>query len=165
MNAIQPTDVQLEKYNTFLNHELKDLNVAFLNEIIPASGLLMAEIGKTWGVSLFPDAQTILRINVGNWEFARVNWNNDQKQAIVMFFVIGEPRIGLLTPVSVYVVPGFETINNDFGVCMNLGSDAIRMLGKKAIKSGLQESVKMRSKKGMPNSKWHNPLSEQLINA
>jgi len=163
MNALQPTDVQREKYNKFLSHELKDPSVAFLNEIIQASGLLTSEIGKTWGVTLFPDAKTILRINIGNWEFARVNWDNDRKQAIVMFFVIGEPRMGLLTPVSVYVVPGFETIDNDFGVCMNLGSDMTRMLGKKSIKSGLQKSVATRSKKGMPNSKWHNPLSEQLI--
>jgi hypothetical protein len=34
MNALQPTDVQREKYNKFLSHELKDRDLEF--RLLPA---------------------------------------------------------------------------------------------------------------------------------
>ena len=159
------TDIQKRKYEKFINHELKDESVVFLNQVIEYSGLKLSDIGITWGVTAMPDAKTLIRLNIGNYEFVNVSQSKAGEECRVLICVKGKPQMPVLIPKSLSVhKSGFKLLDDDFAMYMTLGKDSAKMLGMKNIQAGILEGAKSRMKKGLPNPNWHNPMTESLIN-
>ena len=164
MTKREATDVQKRKYEKFINHEFKDESVEFLNQIIEYSELKFSDIGITWGVTVMPDAKTLIRVNIGNYEFVNVSQSKSGEECRVLICVKGKPRLPVLIPKSLSVrKSGFKLLVDDFAMYMTLGKDSAKMLGMKDIQAAIREGAKSRMKKGLPNSNWHNPMTEELI--
>lgn len=164
MSKRDATDVQLRKFEKFKSHELSDESVRFLNHLIQSSHLDVSDIGVSWGVTVMPDAQTVIRVNIGNYEFARVSQSKSGGDGRVMVCIKGNPRLPVLVPDSLsWVKSGFKDLDEDYALFMALGRDSTKVLGMKKLQPCIQDGAKSRMKKGLPNPNWHNPLTEELI--
>jgi hypothetical protein len=164
MTERKATDVQKRKYEKFIKHELSKESAAFLNQLIQYSGLEISEIGVNWGVTVLPDAMTVIRVNIGNYEFARVTQSESGEEGQVMLCVKGKPQLPVLHPTSLsWRKSGFKALDDDFAMFMTLGRDSTKVLGMKKIQAGIREGAKSRMKRGLPNPNWHNPMTEELI--
>jgi hypothetical protein len=158
------TDVQKRKYEKFNKHELSGESIEFLKQLIQSSGLDISEIGVSWGVTVMPSPETMLRVNIGNYEFARVSHSKSGGDGRVMICVKGEPQLPVLIPGSLsWVKSGFKALNDDFAVFVTLGRDSTKVLGMKKIQAGSRDGAKSRMSRDLPNSNWHNPMTEELI--
>ena len=164
MTKREATDVQKRKYEKFLNHEFKDESVEFLNQIIEHSELKFSDIGITWGVTVLPDAKTLIRVNIGNYEFVNVSQSKSGEECRVLICVKGKPRLPVLIPKSLSVrKSGFKLLVDDFAMYMTLGKDSSKMLGMKNIQAAILQGAKSRMLRDLPNPNWHNPMTEKLI--
>ena len=164
MTKREATDVQKRKYEKFINHEFKDESVEFLNQIIEYSELKFSDIGITWGVTVMPDAKTLIRVNIGNYEFVNVSQSKSGEECRVLICVKGKPRLPVLIPKSLSVgKSGFKLLVDDFAMYMTLGKDSSKMLGMKNIQAAILQGAKSRMLRDLPNPNWHNPMTEKLI--
>ena len=160
----EATDVQKRKYEKFIKHELREEAIKFLNELIQSSCLNITEIGVSWGVTVMPDAKTLIRINIGNYEFANVSQSKPGEDGRVLICVMGKPRLPVLLPKSLVVrKSGFKLLVDDFAMHMTLGKDSSKMLGMKNIQAAILQGAKSRMQRDLPNPNWHNPMTEGLI--
>ena len=160
----EATDVQKRKYEKFINHEFKDESVEFLNQIIEYSELKFSDIGITWGVTVMPDAKTLIRVNIGNYEFVNVSQSKSGEECRVLICVKGKPRLPVLIPKSLSVrKSGFKLLVDDFAMYMTLGKDSSKMLGMENIQAAILHGAKSRMLRDLPNPNWHNPMTEKLI--
>lgn len=160
----EATDVQKHKYEKFNKHELSKECVSFLNQLIQSSGLNIFEIGVVWGVTVMPDAETLMRINIGNYEFARVSHSKTWSDGRVMICIKGEPRLPVLIPASFsWRKSGFKALDEDYALFMALGRDSTKVLGMKKLQPSIRNGAESRMLRGLPNSNWHNPMTEELI--
>jgi len=159
------TEPQKKKFAQFMESELRVECTDFLNQLIKIADLALDDIGKTWGVTVCVDKETLLRVNIANWEFARVFYNKKLTRNQAMICVIGKPKMSISLPVSMIVMKGFEAIDNQFTVWVNLGKDSRKTLANKKIAESARLAVKAVTSKrrGLPNPNWHNPLIETLI--
>ena len=164
MTKREATDVQKRKYEKFINHEFKDESVEFLNQIIEYSELKFSDIGITWGVTVMPDAKTLIRVNIGNYEFVNVSQSKSGEECRVLICVKGKPRLPVLIPKSLSVgKSGFKLLVDDFAMYMTLGKDSSKMLGMENIQAAILHGAKSRMLRDLPNPNWHNPMTEKLI--
>lgn len=161
------TEPQKKKFAQFVDSELKDDCVVFLNQLIKVAGLSLDGLGTIWGVTVCVDKETLLRVNVANWEFARVFYNKKLLRNQAMISVIGKPKSSISLPFSVIVMKGFEAIENQFTIWVNLGKDSTKTLANRKIAESAGKSVEamMAERRGLPNPNWHNPLTNSLITA
>ena len=160
---ISPTGVQQEKFELFMAHELKTLSIEFLNQIVEVANLSQSDLGKVWGVTLCPTDAAVLRINIGNWEFARVGSHSGIGTSAAMMAIIGKPTWTLGLPSSLIWKKGFEGIEKDVVLWTALGKHSTKTLSKKRIQVALKAAAVARRVRALPNSNWHNPLSEQIL--
>ena len=164
MTKREATDVQKRKYEKFINHEFKDESVEFLNQIIEYSELKFSDIGITWGVTVMPDAKTLIRVNIGTYEFVNVSQSKSGEECRVLICVKGKPRLPVLIPKSLSVgKSGFKLLVDDFAMYMTLGKDSSKMLGMKNIQAAILQGAKSRMLRDFPNTNCHNPMTEKLI--
>jgi hypothetical protein len=160
----EATDVQKRKYEKFIKHELSEETIKFLNGLIQSSGLNISEIGVSWGVTVMPDAETMMRVNIGNHEFARVSHSKSWGDGRVMICVMGEPRLPVLIPASLsWRKSGFKALDEDYAMFMTLGKDSAKVLGMKKLQPSIRKGAESRMLRDLPNSNWHNPMTEALI--
>jgi len=159
------TEVQRKNFGKFMSSDLKDECVNFLNQLIDVAALPLDDLGKTWGVTVCVDKETLLRVNVANWEFARVFYNKKLSRNQAMICVNGRPKLTMSVPLSVIVMKGFEAIENQFTVWVDLGKDSRKTLANKKIAESASTAVQavLAKRRGLPNLNWHNPLTEILI--
>ena len=160
----EATDVQKRKYEKFIKHELSEESIKFLNQLIQFSGLNISEIGVSWGVTVMPDAETLIRVNIGNYEFSRVSHSKSWGDGRVMVCVKGEPRLPVLIPGSLsWVKSGFKALDEDYAMFMTLGKDSAKVLGMKKLQPSIRKGAESRMLRDLPNPNWHNPMTEALI--
>ena len=160
---ISATGVQQEKFELFMAHELKTPSIEFLNQIVDVANLSQSDLGTDWGVTLCPTDATVLRINIGNWEFARVGSHSDIGTSAAMMAITGKPTWTLGLPSSFAWQTGSESIENDVCLWTALGKHSTKTLSKKRIQVALKAAAVARRVRALPNSNWHNPLSEQIL--
>jgi len=159
---ISPTGVQQEKFELFMAHELKTPSIEFLNQIVDVANLSQSDLGTDWGVTLCPDVAAVLRINIGNWEFARVGKHSGIGSSAAMMAITGKPTWTIGLPSSFIWQKGFESIENDVFLWTALGNHSTKTLSKKRIQVALKAAAVAR-RRTLLNSNYHNPLSEQIL--
>lgn len=161
------TEPQKKKFAQFVDSELKDDCVDFLNQLIKVAGLSLDELGTIWGVTVCVDKQTLLRVNVANWEFASVRLSANNSTGTAQFSLIGRPKITLLMPLSTRFTESSLKIEDLYAIWINVGRDSKRILSNQNVANSARKAVEamMAERRGLPNPNWHNPLINSLITA
>jgi len=61
-----PTRPQTEKFAKFQEEPLSQNCIDLAKATISAASLSLSERGRTWGVTVCPDPESLIRLNVGN---------------------------------------------------------------------------------------------------
>jgi len=165
------TDIQQNKFDKFQESQLRYEAIEFVKAAIAAAGLVDSERGVTWGVTVCPDNETIIRLNVGNVAQLSVQTrraasresSEDRFRVIVAVCkeAIGWPGI----PGSLSDQEGFIRWVDDSVVLIgDFDRWAKRLFKKKRLASAFAQHAREANKR-MPDSNWHNPLVNRLLDS
>ena len=160
------TPAQQKKLEAFLKHPLKPAVLELLKQAIAGAELEPGEMGKSWGITLCPDAKTVVRLNCGNialMDVTRGLIDPDDDDTYVRITVIDD-ELGILGPPRGMAV--YEGFTNRVETSVFLVGSLDKWSGKIFNNKKICRAFKAHafaSKRSLPNPQWHNPLVEGLL--
>lgn len=165
------TAPQEQKFKKFQQHPLCNESLTLVKRAITVAELSMNEIGKTWGVTVCPDANTPIRLNVGNvaqmstWKgkFPKLDPTGQQ---FLVSIAVSERELGILGwPRHLYPSGGFKKwVDDSITLSGFFEKWHSELFDNKKLARAFQAHAQQ-ALKGMPNSNWHNPLVNDLLKA
>ncbi|MEY4161681.1 MAG: hypothetical protein RI939_410 [Actinomycetota bacterium] len=165
---VMVTEVQLEKFEAFQVHPLRDRALKLMKSAIEAAGLSLSTLGQDWGVTVCPDRKTVFRINRGNYALldmrmmALSDGPNPKEEMCVVLAVV-ESQLGRRNPKGTVCFEGFvKHVPDSMVLCAVFDGVGERLLeDKKTCRAFAAHSLTGVRK--LPNPKWHNPAVNQLL--
>jgi len=163
------TDIQQKKFDKFQESQLRHEAIDFVRAAIAAAGLAESERGVTWGVTVCPDNETIIRLNVGNIAQLSVRYGRVAKKDPAgsrerIAVAVRKRALGWMgIPGSLSDQEGFPDWVDDSIILRGYFDQwASRFFKKKRLALAFAEHVREAHKK-MPDANWHNPLVDALL--
>ena len=150
------TTRQHKNYERFLRWDRRQDAATVVQAVIAADGLERSEMGRTWGVTVFPSPRTAMRLNVGGREVLRV-----RKSGEVSLLLESDPGPACQLPASAVRTPGFDAVPGSIGITVAL-ADALPLLEVPEVMRHHRSLVES-SSRTLPKPNWHNPLVEVLL--
>jgi len=163
------TDTQQKKFAKFQEAQLREEAIEFVKAAIAAAKLAESERGVTWGVTVCPDNETIIRLNVGNIAQLSVlhGWvtkNDPSGNRGRISVAVRKRSLGWLgIPGSLGDQVGFvDWVDDSIVLTGYLDQWASRFFKKKRLAAAFADHAR-EARKRMPDSNWHNPMVDQLL--
>ncbi len=163
------TDIQQKKFDEFQESQLRHEAIEFVKAAIAAAGLAESERGVTWGVTVCPDKETIIRLNVGNIAQLSVRQGRVAKKDSLgsrerITVAVRKQALGWLgIPGSLSDQAGFVDWVDDSIILRGYFDQwASRFFKKKRLAVAFADHARAAHKR-MPDVNWHNPLVDALI--
>lgn len=164
-----PTRPQTEKFAKFQEEPLNQSCIELVKATISVADLSLSDRGRTWGVTVCPDPESLIRLNVGNVAQMSVRRNFSPKadpSGEVHFVVMAVKRSTLGprgVPRGLWNRTGFvQHVDDSIFIYGPMERWATKLLKKKrvalAVKSHVDEALRT-----LPDSNWHNPLVDSLL--
>lgn len=163
------TAPQQDKFSKFQSHPLRDPSLQLLSQAIEVAGLSFAEIGKTWGVTVCVDANTVIRLNVGNISQMSVFKGNRPKldptgTVFFLYLAVVDKDLGIFgEPRGLRRLNGFKDHVDQSIQLSGPFDDWHRKLFNNKRVCRAFTSHAQNALKGLPNPQWHNPLVNDLL--
>jgi len=163
------TDIQQKKFDEFQELQLCHEAIEFVKAAIASAGLAESERGVTWGVTVCPDNETIIRLNIGNIAQLSVRHGRVAKKDPLgsrerITLAVRKRALGWLgIPGSLSDQEGFVNWVDDSIILRGYFDQwASRFFKKKRLALAFADHAREAHKK-MPDSNWHNPLVNPLL--
>lgn len=163
------TDRQQKNFDKFQELQLRHEAIDFVKAAIAAAGLAESERGVTWGVTVCPDSETIIRLNVGNISQLSVRYGRVAKKDPAgsrerITVAVRKRALGWMgIPGSLSDQEGFPDWVDDSIILRGYFDQwANRFFKKKRLALAFAEHAREAHKR-MPDANWHNPLVDALL--
>ncbi|MCD9625291.1 hypothetical protein [Rhabdothermincola salaria] len=157
--AAGATEAQREKYELFCDSELADAAIDACLAVADAANLSFDDLGEIWGVTLAPDADTLLRLNVGIRALLDVKADGDAEVA-----VLATPEELAHLPDAVSVHSGFSAVADSRIVRVPLDDAFDAVVATEGAAAHIEAHART-SWRALLNENWHNPLSDLFLYA
>jgi hypothetical protein len=156
MPSREPTAIQVRKAEQFRGHPLRADAVRLACAVIEVAGLDPDGQGRAWGVTLCPDRNCVIRVNVGNQAIADLR--SDGRAYLMMILDGKKPRL----PRTAEMFKGFEATPGSILVVVDV-SDCDHVLATRECREAIQRHALASGYRDLPNSNWDNPLSSAVL--
>jgi hypothetical protein len=155
-----PSKAQEDKFRRFSALPNRAKLIELLKSLISAGNLDKSDLGTSWGVTVCPDAKTLVRLNCGNRSLAEVLVWKDR--LLLRIFVIAPLQSAALPPRTVDR-PGFDAIDGSIALISPLEDDyGASLLADPLWARQFRRHVEVERRR-LPNPAWHNPLTESIL--
>lgn len=157
---------QQQKFAKF-NRSPECAKITEILRILVAEGGLDTSLrGVQWGVTVCPDAITIMRLNSGNRCHADVV--DVDGEWYLRLFVVTAMKGGKLDS-HLKVTPrtrgrlGFVEVDDSVELRVPLGEASAEMFADERVGKAFRDHLNSGPRKNLPNAAWHNPLLDPLL--
>ena len=160
---------QEEKFAKFQRQPEGPAALALVRQAIKVASLIDRDRGTSWGVTVCPDSNSLIRLNVGNVAQLSVSKGRPTRsdpdgKSYFIIAAVQEPKLGIMgSPRGLETHGGFPkwvdgsaTLQGPFEVWAN------KLFDKKKVVQAFAAHAE-RAKRNFADKNWHNPLVNPLL--
>lgn len=164
-----PTPAQQDKFGEFQKRPQRFDGIKVLKNVISHSELSSADRGTTWGVTVCPDRDTLIRLNVGNvsqFSIQRGISKTIDPTGNIFFVVLAVHRgaLGIRgVPRGLQERTGFtKHVDESIIIFGPMDRWSERIFERPRVVRAMRKHVQV-ALRTLPDTNWHNPLVDSLI--
>lgn len=157
---------QQQKFTKFSRLAERDRILVVLETLVSKGELLRSERGDRWGVTVCPDKLTLMRLNAGNRchsDVVDIDGYWHLRVYVVAGLVGGRVDSHFKLTESTKCRPGFREVSNSMELRLPLSEANDSLLDDSRVASAFRAHLESGPRRALPNSAWHNPLLDPLL--